>query len=40
MSTPVTESIPTAVCGGERNRVSGRSPGKSRSRSQNNHGLT
>ena len=38
-STPITESIPTSVGGGERNRVSGQSPGESRGRSQNNHGL-
>jgi hypothetical protein len=37
---PITESVPTAVCGGERNRVSGQSPGESRSRTQNDHGLT
>jgi hypothetical protein len=37
--TPITESIPTTVCGSERNRVGGQSPGESRSRSQNNHCL-
>jgi len=40
LSTHITESIPTTVCRGERNRVSGRSPSESRNRSQNNHGLT
>jgi hypothetical protein len=35
----LTESIPTSVCGGERSRVIGRSPGESRSQGQNDHGL-
>ena len=34
---PITESIPTTVCSGERGRVSGQSPGESRSHSQNRH---
>ena len=38
--TPITESIPTAVGGGESKRVSGKSPADSRSRSQNHHRRT
>jgi hypothetical protein len=40
VSTPTTESIPITTCSGERKRVSGQSSGESRSRSQNDHGLT
>jgi hypothetical protein len=40
VSTSITESIPTTVCGGERNRVMGQPPGESGSRSQHDHGLT
>jgi hypothetical protein len=40
VSTHTTESIPITACGGERKRVSCQSPGESRSRSQNDHGLT
>jgi hypothetical protein len=35
----IAEPVPTSVCSGERNRVSGQPPGESTSRSQNNHGL-
>ena len=38
--SPITESIPTTVCGGESKRVSGKSPAESRSRSQNHHRRT
>jgi hypothetical protein len=40
VSTHTTESIPITACGGERKCVSCQSPGESRSRSQNDHGLT
>jgi hypothetical protein len=38
--TPITESIPTAVCGAESKRVSGKFPADSRNRSQNHHRRT
>jgi hypothetical protein len=39
VSTPIAESVPTGVCGGARKGFIGQSPGQSRSRGQNNHGL-
>jgi hypothetical protein len=38
--TPITESIPTTVCGAESERVSGKSPADSGNCSQNHHRLT